>query len=489
MSSVPAESESESPAPPVPEAEVDRRPWRYDKSLRWALLVGFLLRFVPLVTWAWDSCLRDECTYLKLADRFAQGEGMTGSAGWIWAPGYPFLMGLWEAAFGWGSGIKVVQLPVSLVACVLVYWLARHAFPEKRSVARLAAWMYAVSPHMAFFAIRLWSEVLYGTLLLGGLLLLLRSRDEVDASPDPRAAERSGWWKTLITGVFGGICVLFRGVATYMLPIWMFALLWGRWRKPQAWAQVALLAVVAAATVTPYSLYASNKFEGRIVSDRTMGQMMWLGNNDFDPITFDYGNGQLSRSAFKRTKQKGRDPKECGSKKNAYTRDTCQTELGFAWIKANPETFVARMPMRVAQLLNPHSLLTRHLRWGRFPGMPQLVDEAIILFGCLHSLATIVLGAVGLAGRGRRAQAVLFSLILVYHCAAIAALAGLSRYRVPLEPLLMIYAAAVLADPRALLSSVRTAPWRGVVIGLGLCILLPLVLWYLPAGWPWWRSW
>lgn len=473
----------ESVAPEAP-VELERKPWLTDRILRNALIAAFVVRLVPLVVWMFDGCLRDECTYVRLAHRFGEGEGMTGSAGWIWAPGYPFLMGLFAGAFGWPEGIKVVQLPVSILACVLVYQLARHAFPEKKRVAQVAAWMYALSPHMVFFSIRLWSEVLYGTILLGGLLLLLRSRHEVDHSP-----ERSGWVKTVAVGFIGGICVLFRGVATYMLPIWMFSVLWGRWRDKKAWAQAGLLAVVAACTVTPYSLYASHKFDGHIVSDRTMGQMMWLGNNDFDPITFDYGNGQLSRAAFKRTKKKGRDARACGSKKQAYKRDSCQTEAGFQWIKDNPETFVSRMPLRVAQLLNPHSLLTRHLRWGRFAGMPQWFDELIILFGCLHSLGTIVLGAVGIAGRGRGSQAVLFSLILVYHCAAIAALAGLSRYRVPLEPLLMIYAAAVLADPSAFWAQVSAEKWRGVVIVAGLCILLPLVLWFLPAGWPWWRSW
>jgi hypothetical protein len=463
---------------------LDRKPWLVDRVLRHALVAAFLVRLIPLVAWMFDSCLRDECTYVRLAFRFGEGEGMTGSAGWIWAPGYPFLMGLFAGTMGWPEGIKVIQLPVSLLACVLVYQLARLAFPENRRAARIAAWMYALSPHMAFFAIRLWSEVLYGTILLGGLLLLLRSRDDVD-----QAVDRSGWVKTALVGLIGGICVLFRGVATYMLPIWMFSVLWGRWREKRAWAQVCLLAVVAASTVALYLMYASDKFEGHIVSDRTMGQMMWLGNNDFDPITFDYGNGQLARQAFKRTKKKGRSASKCGKKTFAYTRDKCQTEAGFAWIKANPETFVRRMPMRVAQLLNPHSLLTRHLRWGRFPGMPQWFDELIIVFGCLHSMGIMVLGAVGLAGCGRRSQAVLFSLILLYHCAAIAALAGLSRYRVPLEPLLMIYAAGVLADPKAFFSQVMAEKWRGVVIVAGLCMLLPLVFWFLPAGWPWWRTW
>ena len=45
--------------------------------------------------------------------------------------------------------------------------------------------------------------------------------------------------------------------------------------------------------MAPYSIYISKKMDAMVISDRTLGQMMWLGNNTFDPITFDYGNGQL----------------------------------------------------------------------------------------------------------------------------------------------------------------------------------------------------
>ena len=77
--------------------------------------------------------------------------------------------------------------------------------------------------------------------------------------------------------------------------------------------------------------------------------------------------------------------------------------------------------------------------------------------------------------------------LLLYHVAAISVLAGLTRYRVPLEPLLMLYAAQLISEPRAVLGSIRG--WRVLLVGAVLIVLVPLVLWYLPAGWPWWRKW
>jgi hypothetical protein len=455
-----------------------------DPALWAAILVGTVIRAIPALVWMEDRCVRDECTYVKLAMRFADGEGMTSSAGWIWAPGYPILLGISKTLVGFASGIKPIQIAAAAICTALIYLLTDRAFSgEGRRAPRIAAWLYALSPHMIFFSFRLWSEVLYSTLLLGGLLLLLTARERV-VRPGPSWAGFA-----FAVGLFGGACVLFRGVATYMLPILMLGLLWDHWRQVRAWAQVALLGIAAACMVGPYSAYATEKFGGFMLTDRTLGQMMYLGNNDYDPITFDYGNGQLSRRAFNRTKVQGRSGNDCGSRSDALDRDKCQTKAGVDWIKENPLAFLGRVPMRIAQLTNPHSLLTRHLRWGNFKGMPQWMDELLILVGAASSMLVMWGGSLALAVRGKGAQAVLFSLLLLYHCAAIAVLAGLTRYRVPLEPLLMIYAAGLLAHPRAALAGIRAQPWRVALVALVLLTVVPLVLWYLPAGWPWWRTW
>lgn len=476
--------------------------WWKDRSLLGALLVALALRTIPLAIWGDEwMCTRDECTYIKLATRMAEGQGMTGSSGWLWAPGYPAVLALHRWLTGWASAAKGTQVVVSLVVVVLLYrlgiraaalWNPAEAF--QRRAGRIAAWLYAVSLPQAFFAMSLWSEVLYTMLLLVGLIALdMAAPPDDPAVPDPARVDPRGWSSrralglAAVVGAMVGACVLFRGVATYMLPIFVVGLLWRRFRRGRAWAQAGVAVLVAVLVVAPYSVYASRKFEAVVISDRTLGQMMWLGNNDFPPLTFDYGNGALSKRAFARHTRPGR--KHCAPRRDVIARDDCETEAGIAWIKSHPREFIARMPLRVAQLLNPHSLLTRHLRWGRWPGLPQWVDELIIAWGALESMLVIWVGAVGLAARGRRALGVVVTGILLYHVAAIAMLAGLSRYRIPLEPLLMLYAAQVLADPRVTLSILWRRRWRLVAAGVALAALVPLVLWFLPAGWPGWRSW
>ncbi len=460
--------------------------WWKDRSLLLALLSGLLLRTVPMAVWArlWP-CVRDECTYFKLAYRMVEGEGMTSSSGWLWAPGYPTLMALHQLVFGHATAIRGTQVFIALVATVLLYRLAgglAARFTTDPAVvlraSRLAAWLYALSLPQAFFAMGAWSEVVYTGVLLAALTAVLAAR---------RAQGGRALALAALTGACVGACVLFRGVATYMLPIFLVALLWGRLRRPSSWAQALAALLAAVLSVAPYSLYATRTFQTPVISDRTMGQMMWLGNNDFAPITFDYGNGPLSGRAFDRVTAQGRP--FCAPRKDTMRRDACEVEAGIEWIRAHPKPFLIRVPIRAAQLLNPHSLLTRHLRWGYWPGLPLWVDELIIATGAFSALLILWLGPIGLLARTRSAFALLSGGILLYHLAAISLLAGLTRYRIPLEPFLMIGTALLLADPRGAWAALRASPPRLAACALVLAVMVPLTLWYLPAGWPGWRRW
>ena len=79
-------------------------------------------------------------------------------------------------------------------------------------------------------------------------------------------------------------------------------------------------------------------------------------------------------------------------------------------------------------------------------GLPRWVDEGIIAVNVGWNLMVLWLGTLGLVLYGRGGRGLLISGIWLYHVAAISLLAGLTRYRVPLEPLLMIYAAWFVSE-------------------------------------------
>ena len=59
------------------------------KSIRRAMVIGFLLRIVPVMVW--PTCVRDECTHLRLSERILNGEGQRLQRLDL-APGYPFIL-------------------------------------------------------------------------------------------------------------------------------------------------------------------------------------------------------------------------------------------------------------------------------------------------------------------------------------------------------------------------------------------------------------
>lgn len=452
---------------------------RLDPRLWGLALLTALVRVVPMYAWWWRPCVRDECTYRDLAASILRGEGMVGTRGWLWAPGYPGLLAAHGWLFGRMHALKWTQLLAAVLTTVLLYRFTRARFGTR--AATIAALLFALSPTHVFYASSFWSECLYTALLFGMVQALAWARGERNDGEAVRH-DTPGALRGLVVGALLGACVLFRGVATYMFPVVVLALGWGRWRAPELKRTVAALCLGMALLVGPYSAYATGKFGAFVISDRTLGQMMWLGNNDYPPITFDYGNGLIRDAEFDAVTATGRP--HCGMVDAPALQDACEMKNGLAWIRAHPGEFLARVPLRVSQMLTPHSLLTRNLRSGKWGGMPSWVDEAIIVLIPFFSVTTMLAGTLGAFARGRGWYLVGASGIVAYHVAAVACLAGLSRYRVPLEPLWMVFAGAFLASP-----TLAMPRGRAVACALVCLVLTVLMLRFLPVAWPRWGAW
>ena len=208
-------------------------------------------------------------------------------------------------------------------------------------------------------------------------------------------------------------------------------------------------------------------------------------------MTFDWGNGATSNFAYERKKKHNsyscppRPKKKNPKIRNTWSmkRQDCLINQGFDWIRANPFAFLSRAPVRVAQMMTPHSFLTRHLRSGGWRGLSEWWDEILIIWSASISLLVLWAGCIGLIKNRMEKIAQLSVMIVLYHVFCISLLAGLSRYRVPLEPLFMLYAGGILGGDWKNIDRKTT-----VLIIAVLMFVFPLSLWFLPSGWSWWRS-
>ena len=364
------------------------RSWlaKVDKHLIAALITGMMVRQLPHLLWGLGGCLRDECAYISLSKRIIAGEGFDPWEGWLWAPGQPFLMAAVGFLFGDPEGTKILQVYLGALLIPAIYWVTLQL--GDRKAARIAAWMAVFHPSLVYFSGRLWSEALYATLLMTAVGTLLWAR-------------RGAWQRALLTGFLVGVCVLFRGVATYMAPIFVVAALWPeegvslellqagvreRWKHG-----LALFAAVVL-TVAPWSVWISTRFDGLIVSDATVGQMMWLGNGEHPPMTFDVANGMNMVPTMEKWTANTREHCDVAMQPPAWNR--CEVNHAKAWIREHPREFVERIPLRVAQLVNPNSFLTRHIRWSKWTPMPFWLKELLCVFTALTTYVVLAGGTV-----------------------------------------------------------------------------------------------
>ncbi|MEN0064150.1 MAG: glycosyltransferase family 39 protein [Myxococcota bacterium] len=465
-------------------AEARRAAWS-DRWLWIILGIALFWRVLPMILWWTTDCVRDECIYRSMAVHIAEGGGMRETLrGWLPAPGYPYLLAVPKVLFGSTQSVKALQVIVSLISTVLLYHLGTRVF--SRQVGRVAALLFAINPTIAWFTNTLWIETVYTFLLLLAVVLTFEVRDRDNL-----------WWAAGL-GFCMGLAVLFRGVATYLPPFFVLALLLPESESGMpplsAWVaslrvhakKLGVYALVWAVTIAPYSIAASNLHGGFMLTDATTGHVLYLGNNDYAPITFDYGIGMLNEGIFSRTIRTGRPP--CDRDLPAVQTSRCEVKRVRKWIAEHPNVFVERIPVRVAQFFNPNSFLTRHVRWGRFRGIPWLAKEFLCGWIVLTTLALTLGGTLAAWGRARGPYLYMAGGTAIYTVAVTALMYGMTRFRLPVEALWCVYLAVLLAEPRETWRALTQSPVRLAGALLTLPALLVFCVWYLPTGFPmFWR--
>ena len=313
--------------------------------------------------------------------------------------------------------IRLAQALLGAVSCVVVYLLAKELF-ESEGAAKLAAAGMAVEPFHIFFTSLALTETLYTFLLLTGMLWLAK-------------VLRCFSIKTaILVGVFVGLGILVRP-ALLLFPLMLVALLLVILQDRRQAVKTCGLALAATALVMLPWVIRNFLALGAFVPTTTQGgASLWEANNpkaDGGPMMDDPGLWI-----------------EEAENLPELERDRFMKNAALKFIAENPGRFLGLCARKFVRF------------WNVVPNFSGYRNPSYMFISAASAIPVCLLAAAGIliAWKTDWRGALLCLAPIIYTCALHTVFVGSLRYRVPVIPYLLCFAAIGLA--RALRLDVKT---------------------------------
>ena len=448
------------------------------RSAAWLVFaVALAVRLLALWAAGEPRLVLDEIAYVARAEALLDGQGYIGSyQSWVRHPGYkimdlPQYPGAYQppgypsflAAILAISGrslfaVKAVQCLLSALSCVLLLAIGTRWFGQRAGI--VASWICALYPNLIAYSHLLWSETLFTfELLLLCWLLFSGTR----GLPSPR--------RVVAAGVVLGATALTRATIVYFAPLlvlWLWLLADGERGfsarpfaavRPAA-ARGALLLAVAACVIAPWSIRNTLLHDGFVLIDTNGPYNLWRGNapgameaRNFPGVPrFSWPfeslplapvaslDGRSLIENFRRSHPE-REPTDLAITR--YASDVAWR----AW-RSDPARSLDLAAVKLVDMWNPTSFLLRHFELGAYGPVPGAVRGVVSGAAVISYVGVCLLACAGV-GAAIGDRRVWFILALVGYFTAISAVAfGLTRFRLPLMPFLILLAAIPLARGR-----------------------------------------
>jgi 4-amino-4-deoxy-L-arabinose transferase-like glycosyltransferase len=433
------------------------------RALAAVLLVALVVRLAALGLVYDTPPAGDERGYLERASELAEGRAADTLT--KRPPGASVWGALWIRLAGGGPvAVRIGNLVAGVAVAGLALALGRRVAGEV--AGRVAGLLVALYPALVFQDVSLWSESLYGALALGGLVLAID------------AVRGAGVRAAVGAGVLLGLATLTREVGALVV---VAVVLWAAGRRSSSALRPSLiLALAAVVCVLPWSVVVSAREGSPVLVSRTGGQNLFLGNWRFDDPAREASPaaGPAKRARYERL----------GATQGEREREA--SRLAWAAIRERqPEWVLEKCMSEIPDLLVIEPLAASRLRadpeaagWEKRWAYrrPSARPVRLALAGTTTA-AWVLLGAAGLAGlvlaAGLRERPLLWLWIGAHVLPVIVAF-GISRFRLPLVPVLAVAAAALAVEPRAAWAAAGTGR-RGAA---ALALLLFAVILYAGRG-------
>lgn len=396
----------------------------------------------------------DEAGYLHLAVQWKQLGFYPDSFRFLWPPGYPAYLRACLEAFGPGAldAARIGQIVASASTGLSTGLIAWRLFGRGPAALATAGW--ALYLPLAAFTHLLWNETLFLALFLPALYQAISVCGEPEAA---RATRR-----LIVCGLCVSAALLVKEAATFLLPVWALVLACTAASWSEGFRRASLLALVVAACVTPWGLRNLEVYGRFIPLGSSLGENAYNGLNatyrNFDLIPLDVermrrGMEPLTPRPFGTAPPEGAEPWGRAEEiANLPARMDENTRRGLAFAAEHPGWLLRSRLQKISDALVPTTFLTRHLALGHYAGpLGSGTLRAAAAWGsALQVVLLLALGGAGLiAGLRRQPARWLVAGTLLYFLAT-TMLVSMSRFRLPVVPLLLAGAAAALCRPRLL---------------------------------------
>ncbi len=390
--------------------------------------------------------VNDEHVYVSFARVLAE----TGEYRELFRP--PLYPALLAAVFGLGGGLAAARFAQVVLATASVYLVHRLARREHGArVGLLAAGLVAFDPVLLGFSHLLWSETLFIFLLLLGLDRMLS---------DPDAERRLPW---LGAGASLGLAALTRPQILTFLPFLLGWLVWRARRGERERAAVAgaLLALATFACVLPWSLRNLHNTGSFVLVDTNAAYNLLVASEPSAAFVdkddhWSLRWGLVEGTAYPRLSR----AHPALAQRRALARS-------FQEIRAAPGRFATKSAWEAQHLWTLDSFVLRHLRNGWYGAdVPTAVAVLAVPLCAGASLLLFVAGLLGIVAQPAAPLRAVSALALVHATLVFGLSYSLSRYAVPLRPLLACGAAWLLLHPgqlRTRFSAGRDGAMRGLI--------------------------
>ncbi len=403
---------------------------RIDRALWFLTLLGLAIRIAAvLVLNDYQHPLTAE--YGIVAEHLVAGKGFVGG-GWLGpeqptalnTPIYPLFLAAWL----W-SGVPLpflgVELSQAVLSALIIYLSGRIAlYLLDASASLIAALMITFYPPLIYFCKQV-SPAIFTTfftiLACAALLWFLKT---------------PSWAKAIGLGIIWGVALLVEPILLLALP-GLTLILWVGWKQTHrsgVLAKLTITALVCLMVLTPWTVRNYLVFERIIPFKTSFGLNFWLGNNPNATGFLYTATGEPMANTI--------PPERLAylSALNEAERYAVLQREAWEWIQANPDQFLRLTAQRIGYLwlISPtHQITSEHIVEPRWFYTLRTVIQAGLLIAALA-------GAIVAFGRYRLWLIASIWLVTALTFPYVISVAGNTRYRLPVEPILLILAAVAV---------------------------------------------